>query len=800
LNATRLSRIDRTERISELSSDRLLPESIRKPTRLARPGWVTAVPLIATMAAFGAACGGSMPAPENETGQPGATDVESTPSFLAVSRPDTSTSASADRMRKTMGPMPADALNPSSAFYLAIHRRELEGRWFLSGYLKQISVGGPNALAASSLGTRVVSFRIQNGKLFVFDADERRAWSDNFVDEQIVDAYPLVDVRDLSPADARCLQNYVVVDPAAGLNRFGIVGDAYADGQLGVDAFRVELAFSQKFRALEDGATFEQVFTGYGIRPHASVDDVDSNPFRASGVLGLSLRRYTEGAGFEPLPMPTRSHYFATPPHRVPNAGITQKLALKWNLRPDLPPIEWEISPRVLEAAKRPALVALGVDLFGAVKTGIESWNTAFGFEALRAKLGTDADAFAEDDRNVLIWDVNPQVGGAFADFRPNPNTGEIRGASVYFNDFFVDVGLATFAPSDTGVAAPVAAKPASKTARVVWRPMPGRSLCDLKANPALEARRMLALDQSGASDSKAQIEKWISLIVAHEIGHTLGLRHNFKGSLMPPSSSVMDYIDQTTSVAAAMPGAYDVAAIRHLYGLAPTLPSQLFCTDDDVGTDPSCEVWDAGADPLREHWAPLHQALGRAYLETEAPVYSFLLTALTVPQLAKFVQRAAKPADRTAAFQIALDSAAVPADESLKETFPESYPRYANGLLSTVLDNLVPNPATLVPPYPGGPVPVVPPLDGATSDLMFRQLRGVVFNEDGLRDFPARRLSIDTLKWMQTQPAYATLREVRTTMVTMNQTTGTTHTTDEQAQRDDLLARIERALSPYFD
>jgi predicted Zn-dependent protease len=34
-------------------------------------------------------------------------------------------------------------------------------------------------------------------------------------------------------------------------------------------------------------------------------------------------------------------------------------------------------------------------------------------------------------------------------------------------------------------------------------------------------------------------VEDYVAGVVLHEIGHTLGLRHNFKGSLVPPSASV---------------------------------------------------------------------------------------------------------------------------------------------------------------------------------------------------------------------------------------------------------------------
>src|SRR5205823_6342832 len=74
-------------------------------------------------------------------------------------------------------------------FFLAVRRNTLDHKWFLSVYLKELSPFGPNP---STLGTRVVRFREQNGKLFVFDADDRRATSDVFSPDLIIDAFPIV--------------------------------------------------------------------------------------------------------------------------------------------------------------------------------------------------------------------------------------------------------------------------------------------------------------------------------------------------------------------------------------------------------------------------------------------------------------------------------------------------------------------------------------------------------------------------------------------------------------------------------
>ena len=65
--------------------------------------------------------------------------------------------------------------------------------------------------------------------------------------------------------------------------------------------FKVELSFLQRFRSIADGATFEEVFTGYSDAPDPSRQTttdpvpIDTNPFRASGTLGIALRRYQEG-------------------------------------------------------------------------------------------------------------------------------------------------------------------------------------------------------------------------------------------------------------------------------------------------------------------------------------------------------------------------------------------------------------------------------------------------------------------------------------------------------------------------
>ena len=94
-------------------------------------------------------------------------------------------------------------------------------------------------------------------------------------------------------------------------------------------------------------------------------------------------------------------------------------------------------------------------------------------------------------------------------------------------------------------------------------------------------------------------------LIVAdfliHELGHNLGLRHNFVATADrehhpegTAGSSVMDYV-----VGLPTPATYDRDAMRYAYGDGALDDTYLYCTDEDMALDPGCVQWDFG-DPIR--------------------------------------------------------------------------------------------------------------------------------------------------------------------------------------------------------
>lgn len=99
-------------------------------------------------------------------------------------------------------------------------------------------------------------------------------------------------------------------------------------------------------------------------------------------------------------------------------------------------------------------------------------------------------------------------------------------------------------------------------------------------------------------ADFASYIREYYLETIAHEVGHVLGLRHNFKGSTEVQNqhaASVMDYLPRAQRANFRGPGRYDIAAIRWAYyGEVPRteLP---YCTDDQLWKLWDCSQGDYG-------------------------------------------------------------------------------------------------------------------------------------------------------------------------------------------------------------
>lgn len=289
------------------------------------------------------------------------------------------------------------------------------------------------------------------------------------------------------------------------------------------------------------------------------------------------------------------------------------------------------------------------------IKKGIEAWQKAYeaaGFKnAIVAKdAPDDPDWDAEDVRySTIRWIVSHEPAfGAIGPSRRDPRTGEILDADVLVEGSFIQ----NWRNAYRRFAGPDAIGSMLMPTQGAWPSwLPQDMRCDAQMGMAdagglLHASLLLA-DGAMPPGSPVPMEftgAMLTWLTMHEVGHTLGLRHNFRSSTATPvdklhdvawtqehglTSSCMDYI--TPNIAAdhskqgeyfgTTVGDYDVWAIQYIYGASGAtdpvadyaiqkkiadksmLAGHEYSTDDDTypanALDPRTNIWDLSADPL---------------------------------------------------------------------------------------------------------------------------------------------------------------------------------------------------------
>ena len=288
------------------------------------------------------------------------------------------------------------------------------------------------------------------------------------------------------------------------------------------------------------------------------------------------------------------------------------------------------------------------------IREGIEAWNQAFekaGFAtAIEVRQQPEVTDWDPEDvnYNTFRW-ITAGAGFAMGPSRVNPRTGQILDADIIFDGDFLQfwrTEYETFTPQAVALlTGGPAAGPAGRV-MVEGHCGGGCSLFDGHARETALAATALAANGGGPlSDEQKEklVMQGLTLVAMHEVGHTLGLRHNFKGSALKSladindvaktsqsgaSTSVMDYIPVNIvpkgrtqgDFYAAKLGPYDLWAIEYGYkpvdGGSPEAelpalekiaarsgePALAYATDEDTeygDPDPLSNRFDLGNDPL---------------------------------------------------------------------------------------------------------------------------------------------------------------------------------------------------------
>lgn len=235
------------------------------------------------------------------------------------------------------------------------------------------------------------------------------------------------------------------------------------------------------------------------------------------------------------------------------------------------------------------------------VRAGIEEWNKAFrelGFDnAIEVRQQREDDDWDPEDvrYNTFRW-ITAEAGFAMGPSRVNPFTGEILDADIIFDASFLRYwkhDYETFTPED--VARLMGGGPLSDLQGEVAKSqipqgLPARNRGDqiqkqcslgvgMQQQMGFAAAALMAQGAAGETGKLPDkfIHQAIKEVVMHEVGHTLGLRHNFKASAwksledinkMPIDSqdatvaSVMDYSPANISPDKSKQGPYYSATL----------------------------------------------------------------------------------------------------------------------------------------------------------------------------------------------------------------------------------------------
>ena len=324
------------------------------------------------------------------------------------------------------------------------------------------------------------------------------------------------------------------------------------------------------------------------------------------------------------------------------------------------------------------------------VKQGVLAWNEAFeriGFkDAIVVRQQAETDRFdTMDARHASIrWFVGSDVGFAIGPSQVDPRSGEILDADIGMSDVFARGARRVIGEDSFNFS---------------LAQQPSETRCDYMQESAtemgfamdvLEARGLLDMD---GPEADALAQAYVRSVIMHEVGHTLGLRHNFRAStiyslkqLQDPeftkknsmTGSVMDYTPFNLSLkgekqgeyVASTLGPYDYWAIEYAY--KPIEPAQekqelakiaarsnepqlAFGTDQDASgfnLDPDVNLYDLGSDPLaffqrrlaisRELWDRVQNRTlkpGESYEVLRRSFdYGFQQFARTLPVVVKYV------------------------------------------------------------------------------------------------------------------------------------------------------------------
>ncbi|MBI2603283.1 MAG: zinc-dependent metalloprotease [Deltaproteobacteria bacterium] len=490
---------------------------------------------------------------------------------------------------------------------LAIQRSYLNKEFLLRTNV----LSGGSTVFFSGLKSRIIRFQQEGKQLFLIESSNEYQLHDEFEQSFILARFPIIEESDASISfDFNKGMNQVYVQRDWDFNHHG------------------ELATEESFEARELTMSFlksiVQDADGLDIQQVAQVREEGRNhPVE----IRYHLDPYKPNPNFQPLASDAQKHFGFFKVHAQRAARGLKTWVAKFDISK---PVIFYLTSNTPEEYRQ------------TITEGVLYWNKAFGKDILQVKIAPKGVTAPNYQMNLIQWVDWDEARLAYADAQMDPRTGEVLNSQIYIPSAF-SVGT-----KKQAVALLDEAERSSGPDRDLYSPQTfweqgrlhallrgddsgtnGKLMaghCFHEDRTALERAAMLS--QVGDDKQIARLaHDDLRKTIAHEVGHVLGLRHNFAGNLAANfgakdrqatfqryldgntggtvvTSSVMDYLALKESVIAgsllkteSKANVYDEQAIQGLYFGANYSRSglALFCTDEDVGAFIDCNRWRTG-------------------------------------------------------------------------------------------------------------------------------------------------------------------------------------------------------------
>lgn len=476
------------------------------------------------------------------------------------------------------------------------------------------------APTSKGLAGHIVTFELYDDSLDMYESTRGQVVTDELPSRLLLATFPIVKKQ----------KNQIIIDFNSGMRR------VFTNQWIGSSQFsssertRVLEVPQARVFSIEDKKGMLEIRQAVQARSRERSQDVEQRL-----EIRYFIAPYTGDKFKAKANMPTSSRYvrfFQTAPTLELTSGRSIAHTARFNIEK---PVTFYYSQNTPE------------EYVEAVRQGVLYWNGAFGKEVVRCEKAPEGVTAPSADHNIVQWVPWDSAGFAYADILVDPRTGQSMHGQAYMTSVFAISGVQRARLVLRRLRALEEQKEDDKsddkklTSQLLGLPL-FRSTASCETDIAEYAEQMavgleamLADPEAGDAALLRASRDYVCNVTAHEVGHVLGLRHNFAGSLSanvspkelydwfdkyveseePPkmegkltTSSVMEY---SVFEAAVFSGwkmrttdvvfPHDKAAIQWGYFEDESAISDkmLFGSDDDVFTYGDLQRFDYGVEPI---------------------------------------------------------------------------------------------------------------------------------------------------------------------------------------------------------